>query len=318
MHLGRFNNLMSKVKNLLIIGGTGFIGKHLTLAAIQKGYTTTIISLNKMKNDRRIDGANYLVADVSNYASLEDVLENSSYSHVVNLGGYINHAKYKEGGREVFDAHFIGVQNLVSLLDWECLNSFVQIGSSDEYGDTTAPQSENNSVKPISPYSAGKVAASMLLQMLHRTENFPAIILRLFLVYGPGQNEQRFLPQIIKGCLRNESFATSNGQQLRDFCYIDDVVKAIILALENSEVCGQVINIASGEAVKIRSIIQEVSNIIGSGTPKYGEIPYRFDENMTLYADITKSRQMLNWQPEVSLSDGLAITINSYMNNEKR
>ena len=303
---------MSKVKNLLIIGGTGFIGKHLTLAAIQKGYTTTIISLNKMKNDRRIDGANYLVADVSNYASLEDVLENSSYSHVVNLGGYINHAKYKEGGREVFDAHFIGVQNLVSLLDWECLNSFVQIGSSDEYGDTTAPQSENNSVKPISPYSAGKVAASMLLQMLYRTEKFPAVILRLFLVYGPGQNEQRFLPQIIKGCLKNESFSTSSGQQLRDFCYVSDVVKGIFSALDNYKANGEIINIASGAPVKIRSVLDEVINLIGKGAPQYGQVPYRKGENMSLYADISKAKRILGWQPLVGLSTGLEKTIDSF------
>ena len=66
--------------------------------------------------------------------------------------------------------------------------------------------------------------------MLHRTESFPATILRLFLTYGPGQNNLRFLPQIIKGCVNNQSFPTSAGEQLRDFCYVEDVVNAILLS----------------------------------------------------------------------------------------
>lgn len=300
--------------NLLIVGGTGFIGKHLVREAIKQGYIPTILSLQPVKEEQVISGVDYLVADITDFDMMSNKLLNNSFHYVVNLSGYINHDKYKEGGRKILDAHFVGVQNLIEILNWNVLKSFVQIGSSDEYGDAPAPQSEKIREKPISSYSMGKLAASQLLQMLYRTEKFPVVILRLFLVYGPGQDSQRFLPQIIQGCLKGETFATSHGQQQRDFCYVDDIVNGIILALKSSNVFGKVLNLASGMPVSIRTVLEEVVNIIGKGKPLYGEVPYRNGENMELYADVVEARQALNWKPEISLRDGLVRTINSYVN----
>ena len=299
-------------KNLLIIGGTGFIGQHVVKGAIGRSYNTTVLSLHDAAEELSVEGVRYLTANIADYIDLGKALRNKKFSHVVNLGGYINHSCYKQGGRKVIDAHFVGVENLVELLDWDGLESFVQIGSSDEYGDAPAPQQEDVREHPISPYSLGKLAATHFLQMLHRTEGFPAVILRLFLVYGPGQNNQRFLPQIISGCLRDESFATSHGQQLRDFCYIDDIVDGIFQALENPAVYGEVINLASGVPVKIRTVLEEVMDTVGCGKPKFGEVPYRAGENMSLYADITKARQKLLWQPMTNLHDGIAQTVAYY------
>ena len=152
--------------------------------------------------------------------------------------------------------------------------------------------------------------------MLQRTENFPVMILRLFLTYGPAQNSQRFLPQIIKGCLNGQSFPTSTGGQIRDFCYVEDVVDAIFLSLENTKSGGEVLNIASGQPVTIRRMIEIVRGLIGRGNPRFGEIPYRYGENMCLYADTNKARDLLGWSPKYSLEDGLKKTINWYTNNE--
>ena len=149
--------------------------------------------------------------------------------------------------------------------------------------------------------------------MLHRTEGFPAVILRLFLTYGPGQENRRFLPQIIKGCLSDVKFPTSEGQQLRDFCYVHDTVRAILKALKSEDADGQILNIASGVPVTIRSMVDEVCHIVGMGRPQYREVSYRPDENMTLYADIRKAQDVLGWTPEVSLSEGLKQTINWMM-----
>ena len=79
------------------------------------------------------------------------------------------------------------------------------------------PQCEELREQPISPYSLAKVASTHFLQMLQRTEGFPAVVLRLFLTYGPHQDNRRFLPQIIQACLRDDEFAVSDGHQLRDF-----------------------------------------------------------------------------------------------------
>lgn len=299
-------------KNLLVIGGSGFIGRWVVKEGLNRGYKVTVLSLKSLHNKSKISNVEYLKVDLSKRSIVKKYLSNKFYTHVINLGGYIDHSSFLEGGRETLDIHFGGLLNLIECLDWTLLESFIQIGSSDEYGDASAPQSEDSIIRPISSYSLAKSAASYFLQMLHRTENFPVVILRFFLVYGPGQDNSRFIPQVILGCLKNSTFDASQGKQLRDFCFITDVVEAIYLSLESSEVNGEIINIASGDAVTIRSVIQKINTIIGKGQPKYGEILYRKGENMKLYANINKAKKILDWQPKITLEDGLKETINYY------
>ena len=97
--------------------------------------------------------------------------------------------------------------------------------------------------------------------MLNRTENFPACTLRLFLVYGPGQSQERFVPQIIKGCFLNQSFKTSLGEQIRDFCFIEDITDGILRTLQSPNVFGKTYNLASGKPVKVKSIINQIKTL---------------------------------------------------------
>jgi nucleoside-diphosphate-sugar epimerase len=215
------------------------------------------------------------------------------------------------GGQEVFTAHSQGVINLIKVVNWAGLKAFVQVGSSDEYGNAEAPQKESLREAPISPYSLGKTCATHFIQMLARTENFPGVVLRLFLVYGPGQNKNRFLPAIIEHCLNDREFAASEGRQLRDFCYVEDIVKGMLLAAVTEAAFGKVINLASGVPISIRKVIEMAMNLIKGGHPLFGEHPYRPGENMALYADISLAKTLLGWRPEVSLEDGLKKTIAS-------
>jgi nucleoside-diphosphate-sugar epimerase len=292
---------------LLVVGGNGFIGRHVAQHAVTLGWEVTCLGLNAVK--QKLDGVTYVTADVTDSVALKKALRDGAFDYVVGSGGYIDHTPYSKGGKKVFDAHFLGTRNLVELLDRACLKCFINFGSSDEYGNAPAPQAETLREAPISPYALGKTAAAHFLQMLYRTEKFPAVTLRLFLTYGPGQDNRRFLPQIIRGCLNNTSFPTSAGEQLRDFCYIDDMVEAVFLALAKKEALGEVINIASGAPVSIKQVIEELRQMIGTGNPKYGEIAYRPSENMTLYADIAKAKQLLGWKPKISLEAGLQKTI---------
>ena len=235
-----------------------------------------------------------------------------NFDYVVNLGGYINHQLFKDGGRALIKTHFNSLQNLVEVLPRHRLKRFVQIGSSDEYGNAPAPQHEDQREQAISPYSLAKTASTHFLQMLNRTENFPSVIIRLFLTYGPCQDSSRFLPQIIRGCLDDTVFPTSRGDQLRDFCYVDDTVRAILHALTHPEVDGNVFNVASGEGVAIRTMIKKVCQLTGTGKPRFGEVPYRTGENMTLYGDISKTKRILSWEPMISMDDGLKHTIDFF------
>ncbi len=295
---------------LLVVGGNGFIGRHIINHAVGLGWDVTSLSLSlRHGGEENSTGVRYVAADIANAAALKKALRDASFEYVVNCGGYIDHTLFFSGGRNVFDAHFGGVLNLVEILNRNVLLAFINIGSSDEYGNTPAPQIETQRETPISPYSLGKVAATHLLQMLYRTENFPSIILRLFLTYGPGQDGRRFLPQIIRGCLEGRSFPASGGQQLRDFCFVQDTVEAVFAAFEAPSARGEAINIASGMAVSIRQVIETIQRLIGRGEPRFGEISYRPGENMELYANISKAGALLGWKPKVTLETGLGKTI---------
>jgi len=296
---------------LLVIGGTGFIGHHLLKAVQEKGWQTTSVSLNSPTEERFVNGVRYLHFDLADQSLVKKHLS-EDFDYVVNLSGYINHQLFRDGGRHLIYTHFTALQNLLEVLPLSKLKRFVQIGSSDEYGNAPAPQHEEMREKPISPYSLAKVASTHFLQMLYRTENFPAVILRLFLTYGPGQGTGRFLPQIIQGCLTDSTFPTSGGEQLRDFCYVDDIIRAILQALIVPEIEGTVFNIASGVPVSIRKMIEKVCALTSSGNPQYGNVPYRPGENMSLYANISKAKNILYWEPTTTLAEGILKTIDWY------
>ncbi len=300
---------------VLVVGGGGFIG-----SALSKKLNTLkahVISLiyNGTKKRESLPNVTTIVADIREHTSLKKALANYSFDYIFNLGGYIDHSPYLEGGRNVIDVHYTGMLNLLNQVFTPSLNKFVQIGSSEEYGSGLAPQNEQLRESPISPYSAAKAGATHLIQTLSRTEGFPGVVVRLFLVYGPGQKQQRFLPQIIKGCLEGRKFPTSSGEQLRDFCYIEDVVEGLLLSALKPEAVGCVINIASGRPVSIRSVIEKVVELVGRGQPVFGTYPYRSGENMELYADISLAKSLLNWYPKTNLEEGLKRTVEYYRNS---
>ncbi len=304
------------MNNLLVVGGTGFIGSSITEEALKQGYNVTVVSKGHVPLEKKTKGITYISVDIANKNDLLIELDKNEFNYVINLAGYIDHSDYFDGGEEVVDVHFDGTLNLISCINKKHLIKYVQIGTSDEYGDNASPQNEEQRELPISPYSFAKTATTHFLQMLYRTEGLPIVVIRPFLVYGPGQNNNRFIPQVIKGCISNEEFPVSKGEQLRDFCYITDFVDAVFLILKNEKTNGNVINIASGNPVMIRDVINKIVLHVGSGIPKFNEIKYRKNENMKLYADITKARLILGWQPKVNLDSGLMKTINWFNNLE--
>jgi len=304
--------MTSKAKShLLVIGGTGFIGYHLIRLAKKKDWKVTSVSLNKPKKNRFINKVNYLKIDITKLKELKKKLKNS-YTYVVNLGGYVDHDAYNTNKNKIIKAHFLGVINLTRILSNKKIKRFVQVGSGMEYGNIKAPQSENSHCLASSPYALAKLASTEFLLMLFNTKKFPATILRFFQVYGPAQDQNRILPQTIKGCMNNKKFAASKGEQIRDFCFIDDIIKAIFLALKSNKANGEILNIGSGQPQKIKNIIKTICKIVGGGKPQFGKIKYRKDENMKLYPDINKAYKILNWRPKINFKKGIKIVINSF------
>jgi nucleoside-diphosphate-sugar epimerase len=300
-------------KKLLVVGGTGFIGSHLVTEGLRRKFEVFSFSTG-LKNAPKKD-IQYIYGNIQNEESIKSIFHKNQYHYIIYSGGYINHSSQRSEGMSVIQEHFIPLMYLYKYIDPAVLQKFLYLGSSDEYGSLPAPQSEDLRENPISSYSFAKSSSAHFLQMLFKTENFPSSIARLFLTYGPGQDEKRFLPQIIQGCLKNSEFPTSLGEQYRDFCYISDIVEGCFQILERKEASGEIFNLGTGEKIKIRDLIQKIVDIIGRGKPLFGKIPYRNGENMALYPNISKAQKILNWKPKVSLTEGLEKTILFYKNH---
>ncbi len=296
---------------LLVLGGSGFIGSHVAQRGINNGYETFVICKLLPPKSKRIKGVNYINLDICHQNEFKKIT-NISFNYVVNLSGYIDHSSFFKSGKELIDMHFNSIVNLIFHLKKDKLIRFVQIGSSDEYGDNIAPQNEAQIEKPFSPYSFAKSVSTNFIQYLFKNENFPGTIIRPFIIYGPGQKTDRLIPYVITKAINNEKFSVSSGEQIRDFLYVDDAVDAIFLALENDLANGRVINIGSGDPRSVKSVIEKIVKEIGSGKPLYGELKSRDGENLKLYPNIELAKKLLNWEPKISIESGLKKIINFY------
>ena len=301
-------------KNILIIGGSGFIGLKLINFYLKKKFKVFSISKNKRKN-KKIKNLKNFYFDISNKKKCKIFFSKYFFHYVINLAGYVDHRSFYVKNNNIIESHLIGTLNTVFYLNKKKLKKYLYIGSSDEYGSNKSPQFEGYRETPNSTYSFSKTASAHFLQMISRSENFPSSILRIFLTYGPGQKQNRFIPQIIKGCLNNSDFKTSSGLQIRDFCYIDDVTRAINMALLSKKSNGKIYNVGSGKPIKIKKIVQVIKSLVGKGNPIYGSFNLRKNENVKLFPSINKIVKEIGWKPKIKFQDGLTKTIEYYKNN---
>jgi len=297
-------------KNILIVGGTGFIGYHLASKSLRKGWKVTSISSKKPKKIRYLSKVKYVFCDITKKKSLNKSIQ-KNFDYVVNLGGYVDHSNKKK----TFESHYTGCKNLAEIFIKKMPMAFVQMGSSIEYGKIKSPQKENAKCNPKlikSIYGKAKLLSSIYLINLFKKKNFPSTILRLYLAYGPRQDINRFIPIIIKSCIKNKKFNCSEGNQYRDFVHVNDVVDAILKSLINKNARGQIINVGSGKPRRIRSIIEHIKKILKGGHPQFGKIKLRKDEILKLYPNIKKAKNKINWKPKISFEQGLKSTIKFY------
>jgi nucleoside-diphosphate-sugar epimerase len=297
-------------KKILIVGGTGFIGYHLAKKSLRKGWQVTSISSKPPKKIRYLPKVEYIRCNITNRKLLRRSIR-KTFDYVVNLGGYVDHSNRKK----TFKSHYDGCKNLSEIFLKRLPLSFIQIGSSLEYGISNSPQKENikcnlSTIKSI--YGKAKLLSSRHIIKLFKKKNFPSTVLRLYLVYGPRQETNRFLPITILGCKKNKKFPCSKGDQLRDFLHVDDATEAIIKSLINRNARGQIINIGSGKPRKIKSVIEKVKKISRGGYPQYGMFKQRKFEIPKLYPNVEKAKDKINWEQKISFERGLRKTINSY------
>ena len=298
--------------NILVTGGTGFIGKNFISQLYEKKkFNIYSLSQKKISKSFQHKKINYIYCNLQNKKKLKKKL-NLQFHFVVNFAGHINHSEKKK----TYGTHYLGLKNLVEIISSKKIIKFIQIGSSVEYGFLKSPQKENKNVKTNklkSIYGKSKLLSTNYLLNLYKIKKFPVLILRPYLIYGPGQSLDRLIPITIMNCLRNKSFNCSPGKQLRNFFYVNDFSKIVYQALF-LKAGGEILNVGSSKNYKVKFIINKINKLIKKGIPQFGQIKLRKDEPLNLYPSLNKLKKYIKLNNETNIEIGLKKTISYYKN----
>jgi dTDP-glucose 4,6-dehydratase len=303
-------------KRVLVTGATGFIGRHLCRALTGAGAGVTVLCrpgavLPPFEDPKgaceRIEG------DLRDADRLRAVVPAVGASHVFHLAAATSVARGFQTAQDMIQTNVQGTVNLLEALEHTPYTCFIHTGSAEEYGAGAAPFQETAPLMPVSAYSASKAAATLFCEMYHRTMNCPVVILRPFLVYGPGQPPTRLIPQAILAALANRPFPMTTGRQTREFTYIDDLIEGFLAAAVTPEAVGQIINLGTGQPYTVLEVVHLIQKLTGRSMPLHiGALPTRPGEIMQYVCDNAKARTLLGWTPGVSLEEGLERTIAWY------
>jgi len=297
-------------KKVLIVGGTGFIGYHL-IKNFKKKYEIISLSVNK-NTQNKIKGIKYIFFDFTKKKNLK-ILDNYFFDYVINLGGYVDHFNKKK----TTDNQYLGVKNLLNYLIKKQIKSFIQIGSSAEYGITKSPQREKSKCKPKLIYGKAKFQATKYVQKISRKKLVTGIILRLYQVYGPMQPNNRFLPTVINKCLNNKNYLCHEKGVCRDFLYIDDFIVLINRILNKKKInnyAGQIFNVGFGKPIDLNIVAKKIELECKGGKQLKKKAKLRIDEPKVIFPDISRVKKVFNWKPKVTFKIGLRKTIEYYRN----
>jgi len=310
---GKFENIA-----VLITGANGFIGSHLTRKLISYGARVTAFiepdtSLWRLEDLTAQIEVCY--ADITDYDNTAELIKKTRPAKIYHLAACVDVTRSIDLLDRMLDVNLRGTVNLLRALS-NCsagFDCFVNTGTCEEYGDNIVPFSENQRENPVSPYSASKVCTTYLCQMLYKTQQMPIVTIRPFLTYGPYQTNDMLIPSLIKKSLLNEEFEMTAGRQAREFNYVSDIVDGYVRASTCKKAVGQIINLGCGREYKVKDVADMIVKLTGSRTkPLIGKLPYREAETLHFYCSNQKAKELLDWQPRVSLLDGLSETIKWY------
>jgi nucleoside-diphosphate-sugar epimerase len=251
--------------------------------------------------------------NLTDRSAMDALIEEVGPSHVFHLGAYTHVGKSWQRVDECVQANVQGTVNLLQSLHGSGYGRFVNMGTSEIYGDVPSPFRENASVCPVSPYAASKYAAECFCRVFHEGRGSPIVMLRPFNAYGPAQSADRVIPEIMVRGLRRQQLLMTEGRQTREFNYVEDLVDGIVRAATVSGIEGQLFNLGCGQDVSIREVATLVLELLGNPVQaRFGALPDRPTEIREMRSDSARARELLGWKPRHSLRDGLEKTIEWY------
>lgn len=313
-------------KNILVTGGAGFIGSHLCDALLKKGAKKVVcldnFFLGKMENlEEALKHENFVLYrdDARNFGVVQAIIEREKTDVVFNMATIaLNYSFFNP-----FDAYMVNVsiaETLLELLKIGAYKTLIHTSSSEAYGSAQySPMDENHPTDPTTPYAAGKAAADLMIHSFAKVLPLDIAIVRPFNNYGPRQNAEGPLAGIIPVTakrLKNggKPVIHGDGEQTRDFIYVKDTVRGLILAYENEASRGQIMNLGSGKDISMNHLLGRICEYMGyKGEWEHRE--GRTSDVRKLCADITKARKLIGFEPEMNFEEGIRETLDWYIHN---
>ncbi len=300
-------------KKVLVTGASGFIGSHLTRFLIQKGAAVSIVArYNSIEHNIRLapfwKNLEIFEADIRNVESLSP-LNNRQFDIIFHLAAYNHVGNSFQHVNEALETNSNGTANLLeTITDYK---KFIYISTSEVYGlQESVPFKEDNRPNPVSPYSIGKYAGELYSLMKYHEAGLPITVIRPFNAFGPYQSIRAVIPELIQKCLLGESVVTTEGYQTREFNFVTDLTRGMVLAALSDRTNGEIINLGTGRDLAIRDVVKMIHKRTSSTSElKIGVLPTRPNEIWQMRSDTCKAGELLDWTPEVTFEEGLDRTI---------
>ncbi len=298
----------------LVTGAAGFVGSHVAEALVNRGHTVIGLDCFLDYYPRALKESNLeALAASESFTLVEESLVDADLAPVLDGVDWVFHqaaqagvrASWGEDFRIYSDNNVYGTQRLLEACREAKPKKLVYASSSSVYGDTDEmPMKESGPTRPISPYGVTKLAAEHLMWLYYRSYGLPTVSLRYFTVYGPRQRPDmafnRFITAVAQG---DEILLYGDGEQTRDFTYVDDIVAANLAAAE-SDAGGELFNIGGGSRISVNEVIASIGDILGR-EPRVRRLDVQRGDVRHTAADTTRAQRLLGYDPAVTLREGL-------------
>jgi len=313
-HLNKYKN-----RNVFVTGGAGFIGCEIVKQLVDLGANVTVydnISSGHLDNIQSFK-VNFVKGDILDKQFLIKHMKNNT--HVFHLAAMPFIPDCYDHPVEFTEVNVIGTLNVVLAAKQIGADVIINVSSSEVYGTAQyTPIDENHPTLPSSTYAVSKLAADRLTHSLYYEQNIPTIIVRAFNVFGPRDSHPRIIPIIISQLHKSNKVKLGNISSSRDFTYVEDTARGVLLAGLSKKLIGDHINLGTNRAIRIVDLVYLIGDIMGV-EPEIvidKKLFRPFDVDV-LRAEYKKAKKLLGWGPKISLEEGLKRTIDWYQKNGK-
>ncbi len=310
---------------ILITGGAGFIGSHLTEKLLDEGHRVVVLDnfddfydpKEKRRNlihCRSNPGFFLVEGDVKDEKILRKVFGKHKINTVIHLAAKVGVRPSIKNPKLYQEVNIGGTLSLLEAVRDFKIKNFIFGSSSSVYGERSkVPFRENDRVdKPISPYGLSKVAGEQLCYVYHHLYGIPITCLRFFTVYGPRQRPDLAIRRFIKAINEGKQITMfGDGSSERDYTYVGDIVDGVVKSLPKAFEF-EIINLGNSNPVKLKNLIVLIESILGKKA-KVKKLPIQPGDVSRTYADVSKAKRFLNWEPKVKIEEGLAKAVEWYI-----